>query len=210
MSVEKRFRRCVDPCQRFLTPDDTHDLCVMCLGEEHARSVLEGIECAHCELFSLGKLRSRMSLFSRELGQSSAPRGSGPAAAEAARRLRSWGSQMELADEAVRGTNILCPSVADESELLEEDVLSLTSSDPAGSALLAHGQEWADEDEEDISEPSQPVCPAYDELLDFMERATARLDLQWRHEKGGVARSRLDERFLSGHNLPAPVSLPFL
>ncbi len=43
-----------------------------------------------------------------------------------------------------------------------------------------------------------------------MEHATARLDLQWRHEEGGVARSRLDERFLSGHNLPAPVSLPFL
>ncbi len=130
MSVEKRFRRCVDLCQRFLTPDNTHDLCVMCLGEEHARSVLEGMECAHCEFFSLGKLRSRMSLFSRELGQSSAPRGSGPAAAEAARRLRSWGSQMELADEAVRGTNISRPSAADESELLEEDVLSLTSSDP--------------------------------------------------------------------------------
>ncbi len=73
MSVEKRFRRCADPCQRFPTPDDTHDLCVMCLGEEHARSVLERLECAHCELFSLGKLRSRMSLFSRKLGQSSAP-----------------------------------------------------------------------------------------------------------------------------------------
>ncbi len=28
---------------------------------------------------------------------------------------------------------------ADESELREEDVLSVTSSDPAGSALLAHG-----------------------------------------------------------------------
>ncbi len=40
MSVEKRFRRCVDPCQRCLTLDDTHDLCVMCLGEEHARSVV--------------------------------------------------------------------------------------------------------------------------------------------------------------------------
>ncbi len=86
--------------------------------------------------------------------------------------------------------------------------MSLTSLDPAGSALLAHGQEWADE--EDISEPSQPVCPVYDELLEVMERATVRLDLQWRHEKGGVARSRLDERFLSRHNLPAPVSLPFL
>ncbi len=139
MSVEKCFRRCADLCQRFLTPDDTHDLCVMCLGEEHASSVLEGMECAHCELFSLGKLRSHMSLFSRELGQSSAPRGSGLAAAEAGRRLRSRGLQMELADESAGGINISRSSAADESKLLEEDVLSLTSSDPAGSALLAHG-----------------------------------------------------------------------
>ncbi len=118
---------------------------------------------------------------------------------------------MELADESAGGINISRASAADENKLLEEDVLSLTSSDPAGSALLAHGQEWADEDEEEnISEPAQPVCPAYCELLEVMERATARLDLQWRHEKGGVAHSRLDERFLSEHNLPAPVSLPFL
>ncbi len=85
----------------FLTPDDTHD--TYALGEEHARSVLEGIECVHCERFSLGKLCSRLSLFSRELGQSSAPCGSGPAVAEAARRLRSRRSQMELADESERG-----------------------------------------------------------------------------------------------------------
>ncbi len=135
MSVVKRFRRCADLCQHFLTPDDIHDLCVMCLGEEHARSVLEGMECVHCELFSLGKLRSRLSLFSRELGQSSAPRGSGPAVPEAARRLRSWGSQMELADEFERGIKITRSSAADENKLLKEDVLSLTSSDPAGSAL---------------------------------------------------------------------------
>ncbi len=117
---------------------------------------------------------------------------------------------MELADESGGGINTSRSSVADKSKLLEEDVLSLTSSDPAGSALLAHGQEWADEDEENISEPCQPVCPAFDELLEVMEHATARLDLQWRHEKGRVARSRLDEQFLSGHNLPAPMSLPFL
>ncbi len=67
-------------------------------------------------------------------------------------------------------------SAADESKQLEEDVLSLTS-DPAGSALLAHGQKWADEGGKDISEPSQPVCPAYVELLEVMEHATARLDL---------------------------------
>ncbi len=152
----------------------------------------------------------RLSLFSRELGQSSAPRGSGPAAAEAARRLKFWGSQMELADEFEGEIKILRSSAADGGQLREEDVLSLTSSDPAVSALLTPGQEWADEGEEDISEPSQSVCPAYEELREVMEHATDRLDLQWRHEEGGVARSRLDERFLSGHNLPAPVSLPFL
>ncbi len=126
MSDEKRFRRCVDPCQRFL--------------EKSTRALFSREWSARIsELFSLGKLRSRMSLFSKELGQSSAPRGLGPAAAEAARRLRSWGSQMELADESAGGINISRSSEADESKLLEEDVLSLTSSDPAGSALLAHG-----------------------------------------------------------------------
>ncbi len=50
----------------------------------------------------------------------------------------------------------------------------------------------------------------YEELLEVMKHATVRLDLHWRHEKGGVAHSRLDERFLSGHNLPALVSLQFL
>ncbi len=69
MSVEKRFRRCVDLYQRCLTLDDTHDLCIMCLGEEHARSVLEGMEYVHCEPFFCGKkLRSRLSLFLERIG----------------------------------------------------------------------------------------------------------------------------------------------
>ncbi len=217
MSTVKRFRKCVDPCQRYLTPDDEHDLCVMCLGEEHPRSVLEGTECVHCEHFSLRKLRSHLSRFSRELGQSSAPRDSAvsavSAAAKAARRLRSWGSQMEFADEIERCVNLSLPSADDESELRGEDVLSLTSSDPAGSALLASGQseqDLADEGEDGAFEPSQPACPTYGELMEVMNRATARLDLQWRHEKGEIAHGRLDERFLSEHNRPVPVSLPFL
>ncbi len=61
-----------DPCPRYLTPDDTHDCCVFCLGEEHARDVFEGAVCVHCELFSMRKLRSRLSLFSRKEGQPSA------------------------------------------------------------------------------------------------------------------------------------------
>ncbi len=151
MSVEKHFRRCVDPCQRCLTLDDTHDLCVMCLGEEHARSVLEGMECIHCEPFFCGKkLRSRLSLFLERIG---AIIRSGPAAAEAVKRLSSWRSQMKLANEFEKEEFFISRlTAADESELREEYVLSVTSSDPAGSALLAHG-----------------VCDV--ELLEAMKRA---------------------------------------
>ncbi len=69
----------------------------LALHGEHARSVLEGMGCVHCEPFLWEKLRSYSSLFLRELGRSSAPRGSGPAAAEAVKRLSSRRSQMGLA-----------------------------------------------------------------------------------------------------------------
>ncbi len=98
-STSKAFRRCVDPCPRYLTPNDTHDLCVFCLGEGHTRDVLEGAICVYCELFSMRKLRSRLSLFSSKEGQPSASCDSRPTIAEARRRMKSWGSQMDLADE---------------------------------------------------------------------------------------------------------------
>ncbi len=100
-STSKAFR-CVDPCPRYLTPDDTHNCCVFCLGEEHACNVLEGAICVHCELFSMRKLRSRLSLFSSKEGQPSASRDSRPTVAEARRRIKSWGSQVDLADELER------------------------------------------------------------------------------------------------------------
>ncbi|ROL43895.1 hypothetical protein DPX16_11927 [Anabarilius grahami] len=99
-------------------------------------------------------------------------------ALEAETRLRLWWSQVELAEEFERGMALTCSSAADESELLEEDVLSLTSSDPAGSALLVFSQveqEVSDEgDKVDISEPSWSDCPMYFELLEVVEHATAR------------------------------------
>ncbi len=90
------FKRYVHPCPCHLTPDDTQDLCVFCLSEEHARNVLEGV-------FLDRKLRFRLSLFSRKEGQPSASHGSGPTVAEARRGMISWGSQAELADELERG-----------------------------------------------------------------------------------------------------------
>lgn len=142
------FRKCIPMCRRFLTPDNTHDMCVTCLGEEYAH-LLQAI----C-------------------------RSSGPAAAEACRRLHSWGSQVELADKFEKYMNVSYSAVAGKSELPDDDVLSLTSSDSAASEAV---------EMEDVSERSQPACPSYDKLLDVMSRATERLDLPWKRPSSLVA-----------------------
>ncbi|KTG46021.1 hypothetical protein cypCar_00042415, partial [Cyprinus carpio] len=96
------------------------------------------------------------------------------------RKLSLWGLQMDLADELKKGLSLSCSSVMDENELLDDDAISLTSSDPAASALLDQSQdeqEMSDEDEIVETESSKSSCPAYDVLLEVMDHATARLDL---------------------------------
>ncbi len=63
VSTSKAFKRFVDPCPRYLTPDVAHGLRVFCLVKEHAHDVLEGAICVHCEHFSMRKLRFHLSLF---------------------------------------------------------------------------------------------------------------------------------------------------
>lgn len=117
---------------------------------------------------------------------------------------------MELTEDFERGVNLLHASAANERELLEGDVLSLTYSDPAASALLVSSQkeqEVADEGKDaEMTEPSEPPCLAYAELLEVMKHTVARLELPWKREKEETACERLDEQF----NRPDPVSLPFL
>lgn len=57
-----KYKRCVTPCSCFITADNSDDMCMMCMGEDHARSVLEGADCVQCDKFSLCKLRSRLTL----------------------------------------------------------------------------------------------------------------------------------------------------
>ncbi len=125
-STSKAFKKCVDPCPRYLTPDDTHDWCVFCLGEGHTRDVLEGAICLHCERFSMKKLRSHLSLFSRKEGQPSASRNSGLTVAEARRRMKSWGSQVDLADELERELSLSHESAGNEGEPLDYDTFTFT------------------------------------------------------------------------------------
>lgn len=59
----------------------THDLCVICLGVEHAQSALEG-QGQPCDHFTVRKLRSHLALFMGDGSQASASHCSGPAAAK--------------------------------------------------------------------------------------------------------------------------------
>ncbi len=139
-STSKAFRKCVDPCPRYLTPDDTHDCCVFCLGMEHARDVLEGAVCVHCERLSVRKLSSRLSLFSRKEGQPSASRDSRPTVAEARRRMKSWGSQLVVADKLERDRPLFARRPR--TRVSCWIAIFLTSLDAAASAPLHMNEFW--------------------------------------------------------------------
>ncbi|ROJ73026.1 hypothetical protein DPX16_1210 [Anabarilius grahami] len=117
-----------------------------------------------------------------------------------------------------RAVTVSQPQAADGGDELldDDDVLSLTSSDPGASALLAEspqGQDMAmveEEGAEAASFSSKPPCPAYVELLEVVERAAGRLQLPSECVRKEPVRGRLDEQFLSDHNPVIPVSLPFL
>lgn len=92
-------------------------------------------------------------------------------------------------------------------------MFSLRSFDLPASALLASSQDKQVETVEigDISEISQPACPAYYEPLEVMSCTTDRLDLPSKREKQReFAHSRLDELFFFVRIQPASSYEPSL
>ncbi len=106
----------------------THTIYALCVWAKSTSSLFSRECSAFIVSFFLCESSALVCPFSRENWGNHLPPAARPAVAEAARRLRSWGSQMELADEFERGIKIWRSSAADESKLLEEDVLCLTSS----------------------------------------------------------------------------------
>ncbi len=100
MSVVKRLRRCDDPCLHFLTPDDTHDLCVMCLGEEHCALCSRGNGVRSLWAFFLWESSALVCPFSERIRAIICPPAARVAAfAESARRLRIVGEIMKSWDK---------------------------------------------------------------------------------------------------------------
>ncbi|KAI2658583.1 Transposon Ty3-G Gag-Pol polyprotein [Labeo rohita] len=186
------FRACVPPCLHYITSGDTHALCVVCLGAEHAESAFEKADCTHCDLLPMRTLRSRKALF-EEGAFTSAPRGSGPASAEAEWALHSWGSQLDLLEDPQPGPRDRKPA------------LRFLPPRGSGSTVRLSSSEGG---EVEIVDTPQSV--QYEELLEVVTRAVEKLKIDWPAEsQAEPQRSRLDERFLQSRPPSARRSLPF-
>ncbi|KAL0203743.1 hypothetical protein M9458_001761, partial [Cirrhinus mrigala] len=177
-----RYRLCVPPCKHYITSGDTHSICVVCLGAEHAESALEGADCPHCELLPLRTLRSQKALF-EEGAFTSVPQGAGPASAEAERVLHSWGSQMNLLEGMETG-DPLSPSLPGRSIARSEGSearSAATSSQGTGSSLHLSSSEEGDLESTTEEPLSQSV--QYEELLEVVTRAVANLNIDWPAEE---------------------------
>ncbi len=170
-----QYRQCVPPCPRFITSGDTHSLCVVCLGVKHAESALEGAGCPYCERLPLRTLRSQRTLFEEGVF-ASAPHGAGPASAEAERRLHSWGSQLDLAEGMETGGYLSLSSPArSTARSLGSEARSAVSS-PQGAGSVFHPSSSEEEDVE--SADYSPIqSPQYEELLEVVTRAVAKLNI---------------------------------
>ncbi|KAI2646369.1 Transposon Ty3-G Gag-Pol polyprotein [Labeo rohita] len=204
------FRACVPPCSRYISSGDTHALCVACLGAEHAASALERADCPHCDALPMRLLRSRKDLFSAEGSFISVPRGSGPASAEAERRLHSWGSQLDLVEGMETGDPLSSASPTRSAARPSGSEARTAVSSPRGSASTLAISSSEEVDVVSVDEAAAPQFPQYEELLEVVTRAVAKLSIDWPAEPlVEPQKSKLDERFLRSRPPPARRSLPF-
>ncbi len=86
---------------------------------------------------------SPVPLFEERGASRSASRDSRPTVAEARRRMKSWGSQLVVADKLERDRPLFARRPRNESELLDcDDAIFLTSLDAAASAPLHMNEFW--------------------------------------------------------------------
>lgn len=74
-----------------MTGEDSHNMCLICMGVEDARSVVEGADCTHCDKFNICKLQSRLDLIDES--QAPALRGLATSVMEFAGRVSRRGAR---------------------------------------------------------------------------------------------------------------------
>ncbi len=163
-------------------------------------------------MLPLRMLRSRLAFF-REDAQARVPQGSGPTAAEAQRRLQSWGSQMDLSAEVETGTALSRPS----PERFRASYQGWEARAAVSSASIeAHTLQLSDSEELDAAnarytEDSPPQSHAYEELVEVVKRAVEKLCIDWPAEREYVrSRGKHDKHFLTSCAQSQRRGLPFL
>ncbi|KAA0713315.1 hypothetical protein E1301_Tti009265 [Triplophysa tibetana] len=183
---KQEFRRCMPPCPRYIMGNDTHTFCVFCLGLEHARSAFRETDCPHCEHLPSKTLRSRLALFCADRSLATAPRISGSTSVETV-------CQPESMDEGRETTVSLSLSLSTGSEDLAADLEAVSS---AGRQVGA--------------ETGRTPPIAYEDLVQVIARAVAKLSLDWPYEQEQVVQSKLDDRFFTASQVQPPCrNLPF-
>ena len=127
----------------------------------------------------------------------------------------SWGSQMDLAGDPETAEARSCDSSASSDALppcaearsaassarVESPMLELSASEEVDVLSIEGG---------DFGDDSPPHVPAYEELVEVVSRAVARLNISWPHERQEtLIKSKLDERFLQHREQPRHRGLPF-
>ncbi len=127
---------------------------------------------------SMRSLRSRRALF-EEGALKSAPRGSSPTLAEAERRLKSWGSQVDLTERLETGMSFSPSSTARSSaqSVGSEARSVIVSTTPRESTALVSSSSEEEgsasvERNEAVGLPPQSV--SFEELLEVVTRAVAK------------------------------------
>ncbi len=137
--------------------------------------------------------RTRVTRVTRDVF-ASAPRSAGPASAEAERQLHLWGSQLDLAEGMETGGSLSLSSPARSTarSLGSEACSGVSSPQRAGSAF--HLSPSKEEDVESANySPIQ--SPQYEELLEVVTSAVAKLNIDWPADDQTVKqKSKLDNK----------------
>ncbi len=190
---KSQYKQCVPSCKSYLCAGDTHSLCVVWLGARHAEVALEGADCPHCESLPLRMLHSRKALSSEEGSFFSVPRGAGPASADL----------MEGSETSESLSPFSPVRSHDRFPSLEACQADTSPRAVAVAFLLSFSEEV---DTGNVKYVAPPLSPQYEELVEVVTRAAAKLSLDWPVEP---QRGKLDERFLRFRTSPPHRSLPF-
>ncbi|KAI2668278.1 putative uridine nucleosidase 2 [Labeo rohita] len=130
--------------------------------------------------------------------------------AEAERRLHSWGSQLDLVEGMETGDPLSPASPTKSAARPSGSEARAAVSSPRGSASTLPISSSEEVDVVSLEEAAAPQFPQYEELLEVVTRAVAKLSIDWPAEPlVEPQKSKLDERFLRSRPPPARRSLPF-